>query len=1285
MKKGFWATILALCMVLGMLPGTAWAAEFEKDKLPSMDVPSEEEGTWEGWEEPVEPVESAEPEDLAEPVALADEARSGTCGKNVTWLLDGEGTLTISGTGKMNDYNRVDNNWNPIPSPWNKNLEIKNIVISEGVTNVGHRAFVNCQKLKSVILPNSMTSIGAEAFLGCTGLTNITLPSNITNIGGQAFCKCSSLKSIEIPNGVTDIGNLTFGDCTSLTDIIIPNSVTLIRGGAFYGCSSLTNIIIPDSVSNIEHQAFYGCSSLKNIEIPHGITNIEESLFTGCSSLTSVTLPNTVNSIGEYVFSGCSSLKSLVVPEHVVKIESATFEACSSLTDITLPNGLTTIEDFAFAGCSSLTSIILPDTLTSLGIRDTFHGCSSLISLAIPEGVTFIGDCAFANCSSLENLYIPTSVTATGGLIFSGCDNLKNIYYAGNEDEWKHIYFFPSTAFPANLSIHYNSTGPDQPDQPDKPKGDITFAKTPPYTLKAGEEISVTAYIPDTEELQKEDVTWNIDDKAIATIDRETVLNVSNTFTAVITIKGISEGSTRLSISTADGRTNSCQIIVKPNVQEPTFNLSTYRADKLLDASTPMAEDLHNALTFETPCEIMIPLLQENGFETGVVAWEGLKLGFDMVDKPSSVPDFRVEQKDIYSAIILNMLEEMTNSTTSEDFNVPKMLNTLNKDVKPWVSEIASILEIKYNISIDNANDWANLTPEQRKKLNEVSEAFFKDKNPFYYANKAFKALGNVMDVANDLETYVELAASTSMLINLTDSLKGVLLEMERRCPSSNLYLKAALKDCAVIIDNSTNNLIYEIGSKGIKVVGAGNILFDKLWDEVKKELGHFPALDIIMAGYKGGKLISNLLFKTDDTSEKYCIMLATIDIKDLVVDTYKTLEQVYLSNRTAENAETYLSSIDMLFMTLNQDCVAAYNFVDTLDDGLFSKVQEAFKTSGNQRDNLKKSIQNIQKEYKVLHHSAMTGWIHYLDEDYPGSGLEGKYYNIIFETEILPVAKKHSIACPVDVYVYNTSDELVANIINNRPHCNGNLTVAVTGDVKELYFYDDANYNIKYVGNDRGSMDLTITEYGENENALRDVYFFDVPLTDGYQYEMTTDGRTLGDVTYQLVDQNNGNSDCDLDTYRPKETKHTVNIISGSIIKQNELLFKTEVYPDEQLDIYAYIPDGAEFIGWISDAGVGIFEDAKSPVTKVRIPNSDVTLTAVIKNTASNPSNLGDLNGDGKVTMADVIRLARGAAGYVTLTKQEQTAGDVNGDGKITMADVIRVARFAAGYSTTL
>ena len=201
----------------------------------------------------------------------------------------------------------------------------------------------------------------------------------------------------------------------------------------------------------------------------------------------------------------------------------------------------------------------------------------------------------------------------------------------------------------------------------------------------------------------------------------------------------------------------------------------------------------------------------------------------------------------------------------------------------------------------------------------------------------------------------------------------------------------------------------------------------------------------------------------------------------------------------------------------------------------------------------------------------------------------------------------------------------------------------------------------------------------------LRDVYFYDIPLTDGRQYEVDIDGRTLGDVTYQLTGQDAGVTVPDLDTYQPDRVKHTVRIVSGSMVKQDELLFETDAYPDEQIDIYAYIPENAEFIGWTSDVGIGIFEDTKSPATKVRVPNSDVTLTAVIKNTAPDTGQSGDLNGDGKVTMADVIRLARGAAGYVVLTEQEQKAGDVTGDGKITMADVIRVARYAAGYSTSL
>ena len=103
---------------------------------------------------------------------------------------------------------------------------------------------------------------------------------------------------------------------------------------------------------------------------------------------------------------------------------------------------------------------------------------------------------------------------------------------------------------------------------------------------------------------------------------------------------------------------------------------------------------------------------------------------------------------------------------------------------------------------------------------------------------------------------------------------------------------------------------------------------------------------------------------------------------------------------------------------------------------------------------------------------------------------------------------------------------------------------------------------------------------------------------------------------------------------------------------------------------------DGYTFDGWYTAA------DGGEKVDESRIYMENITLFAHWTLSSGQP---GDLNSDGKVTMADVIRLARGAAGYVTLTEQEQAAGDVTGDGKITMADVIRVARYAAGYSTTL
>ena len=359
----------------------------------------------------------------------ADIVESGYCGgegdgTNLTWTLDSEGTLTISGNGKMADYDVY------CGSPWGKN-QVKNVSIENGATSIGAHAFNRCTNLISVTIPNSVTSIGLSAFAYCRSLTSITIPNSVTSIGAGAFEKCSSLTSITLPNSMTSIGYYAFYGCSSLTSVTLPDRLTSIGDGAFDGCSSLTSVTLPDRLTSIGDGAFHGCSSLTSITIPNSVTSIGAYAFCGCRSLTSITIPYSVISIGIDAFSGCHSLTSITIPNSVTSIGADTFKNCSSLTSITLPNSMTSIGFYAFSGCSSLTSVTLPDRLTSIG-TGAFHGCSSLTSITIPNSVTSIDDYAFASCSSLTSITIPNSVTSIGDYAFSWCSSLESAYFRGN-------------------------------------------------------------------------------------------------------------------------------------------------------------------------------------------------------------------------------------------------------------------------------------------------------------------------------------------------------------------------------------------------------------------------------------------------------------------------------------------------------------------------------------------------------------------------------------------------------------------------------------------------------------------------------------------------------------------------------------------------------------------------------------------------------------------------------------------------------------------------------------
>ena len=253
----------------------------------------------------------------------------GDCGINVTWELTGDGTLIISGTGRISNYS-YDNN-----APWYScRAYIKRVVIQQGVRAIGDQAFYYCENLTSVTIPDSVTSIGGSAFSGCSGLTSVTIPDGVTSIGVETFSGCTELTSITIPEGVTSIGGSAFSGCSGLTSVTIPSSVTSIGWRAFENCTALTFMTIPEGVTSIGNYAFKGCSNLASVTIPSSVTSIGWSAFENCTALTFMTIPESVTYINGEVFSNCVRLARVTIPKSVTEISSKAFYYCDSLTDV---------------------------------------------------------------------------------------------------------------------------------------------------------------------------------------------------------------------------------------------------------------------------------------------------------------------------------------------------------------------------------------------------------------------------------------------------------------------------------------------------------------------------------------------------------------------------------------------------------------------------------------------------------------------------------------------------------------------------------------------------------------------------------------------------------------------------------------------------------------------------------------------------------------------------------------------------------------------------------------
>ena len=191
---------------------------------------------------------------------------SGKCGDSAAWKLDAEGALTISGTGRMYDYEWPADRGGTTP-PWLANKyrnSIRALHVEQGITYIGRCAFDSCGNLSDVTLPTSLRIIGQCAFNDCTALRSIQLPEGLTTIMEDAF-NAAGLVSITFPSTLGELRDGAFMNCEKLQSLRLPEGLTTIGNWAFYCNPNISSIYIPASVTMIGEEAFIYYNNLATV------------------------------------------------------------------------------------------------------------------------------------------------------------------------------------------------------------------------------------------------------------------------------------------------------------------------------------------------------------------------------------------------------------------------------------------------------------------------------------------------------------------------------------------------------------------------------------------------------------------------------------------------------------------------------------------------------------------------------------------------------------------------------------------------------------------------------------------------------------------------------------------------------------------------------------------------------------------------------------------------------------------------------------------------------------
>ena len=624
------------------------------------------------------------------------------------------------------------------------------------------------------------------------------------------------------------------------------------------------------------------------------------------------------------------------------------------------------------------------------------------------------------------------------------------------------------------------------------------------------------------------------------------------------------------------------------------FNEYIYRADYLIAGRGGIQTPGADITQWESLSPVNRILNSGVDVKTPVALWKAVQAGFK---GPSGLMGVPLELEDMYTAVILKTLEVETKCT---------LLDELKADSKRG-QEIISSVKDAYALQYGTI-DYMFLSGLTQKEQDNLLKVFKEETKDIDCLKKVAGVFDTILQYADDIATFFELCSTYGKLREISDSTKLVLHEMYDTVigfqDEKYIYMQKALKRCCDIMDAASEEafddemvqvLAAQAGRRAIEVG------LDKLWKAATDiATTVIPGFGLIYAAYNAATLLTDTLFHTEDASKYYLNMGVISEYEYVAASTVYHMQGKYRDHKTEANAKALLEAFALHYKLRSIDCDCAKSFSIALGDNENGRA-----------------IENIKKAEEASFDAHLVNWVYGIEEDYPM--IYPYYAHLVGDT--LPgitdsISSKYTFACPVDVLVYNAADELVGSVAQGRIYASEEVTVTINGEEKSFFLYDNAPYRFVCNGYDTGEMDISITEYA-NGTAIRQANFYDLAVENEEKYEIIAKENPTDAVSYTVMPEDGKAIPADFDSNTSSGETYALTIQNGYVIAEQDPAFEAKLYANENVRIYAYVPEGYRFVRWETSAGNSCLSNPGGSDTTLRMPEQNLTVTAILEKIA--------------------------------------------------------------------